>query len=721
MVSVLGYRQRPVAGRGAFAALVFAVLTSLVAVGMLRAAVPTPSVQPYQQNFDSLIASGSTGWQNNATLNGWYAAGGTTGLNTITAYNNTPTPNLAGGLYSFGATGDSDRSLGVVGSSTNTPKRIGFVFKNTSGSRIKRLMVTYTGKQWFDGNTDPVVERLQFKYKKAATNVALGAADIQLSTGFTNYPPLDFVSPQNAGVGPINGNDPANSATVSSMIELRPDLGPNQEMMFVWEKDNAPGNDDGLAIDNLSITPGFGVALPVANCPATLTTFQGSPVSSQVSSFDPNGTVVQAQIVSGASGITLANAQPATALGGSFTADLQVDGTQAIGNYPVVIQFTSQELNETKRCTTTVLVRDTTDLAVAKDGPASYKPGEQALYVVTVNSGGSTAFDVNVVDTLPAGVTYVSDNSGVTPVRSGQTVTWTFPTLIGQKVIAVTTSVSASTTGPITNQVNVTTTSQDPDTANNTASVTTAQYVPAPSFASSSKTVSATTVQVGQTFTYTLAVNNDGDADGTFNLSDTLPANVTLLAAPGMTQQGQQLTATGVISGGDQLQYSVSVRATALGTVANVATLSGDGTTRTLTAPVVTVVAQATPPNFSTSTKTVDKRRISRGEQVVYTISVTNSGQQSGNFTLTDQLDPQLTLVSAPGMTVNGRTVTATGSVGAGLSQQYTIIARATPTATLGSTIANTATLTGDGQTRTLQAPAVTVVPAAIFVPLVQK
>jgi uncharacterized repeat protein (TIGR01451 family) len=590
MALINGAGRHPLARLGLALMLVPALLVSLFASGTAQASVPTPSVQPYNQTFDSLINAGSAAWQNNVTLKSWYAAAGNTPITTITAYNyDNPPASVPGGLYSFGATGSSDRALGLIGSFTNTPKRMGVVLRNTSGSRIKRLTISYTGEQWRDGNTITTTERLQFKYKKSATGATLGAADIQTGVGFTNYPALDFDSPQNSAQGPINGKDPANSRAISATIELHPDLYPNQEMMLVWEKDNvSPGADDGLAIDNLAVHAGFDTALPVASCPSSVSAFQGTPATALLSAFDPNGTVTQAQITSGAvSGISLVNQTPATSVGGTYTATLRIDGAAA-GTYQVVVQFTSQELNETRSCTINVSVRNNTDLAVAKDGPATYKPGEPVSYALTVDPGAQPASTVIVTDTLPAGLTYVSDNSGGTV--TGQTVVWNLGTLTAQKVISLTAMAATNASDPLTNSVTASTTTIGDDPSNNTATTTAQLYVGAPDFSESSKTVDRTSVQIGDVFTYTLSVDNGGDAATTYTLTDVLPSNLTVVAlSPGLTQTGSILTASGPIDAGALITYTVSVRANAEGTVANAATLTGDGTTRTLTAPAVTV------------------------------------------------------------------------------------------------------------------------------------
>ena len=598
MTTTKGAGRQPLTRFGLALSLTVALLASLLALGTARASIPVRSIQSYAQNFDSLPSNATSPWLNDVTLEGWYAAANTTNISNITAFNlDAPITNQAG-LFSFGTSASSsERALGLIGSSTGTPKRMGVVLRNTSGSRIKRITVAYTGEQWLDGNPITKTERLQFKYKKGATGVSLGNTAIQTGAGFTNYPALDFNSPQNAGQGPINGNDPANSRTISATIELRPDLYPNQEIMLVWEKDNvSPGTDDGLAVDNLTITAGFNTALPVANCPASVTAFQGTTTTAPVSSFDPNGTVTQAQITSSpVAGISLINQVPATTAGGTYTATLQVAATTAAGNYPVTIQFTSAGANETKQCTVNVAVRNSTDMAVAKDGPPTYKPGEQVSYAITVDPGAQPASTVIVTDTLPAGLTYISDNSGGTV--NGQAIIWNLGTLTAQKVISLTAAVATNASGPLTNNVVASTTTAGDNPVNNTATTTAQLYVGTPDFSESIKEVNTTSVEVGQVFTYTLSVDNGGDAATNYSLTDVLPSNVSVVSkSSGLTQNGSTLIASGTIEAGSLITYTVSVRANAEGTVSNAATLTGDGTTRTLTAPTVAVAPVVVPP-----------------------------------------------------------------------------------------------------------------------------
>ena len=108
--------------------------------------------------------------------------------------------------------------------------------------------------------------------------------------------------------------------------------------------------------------------------------------------------------------------------------------------------------------------------------------------------------------------------------------------------------------------------------------------------AGSSKAVNAASAWSGSLITYTLTLTNSGTIAASFALTDTLDPHVSLVTAPGLTGNST-LTATGVLTGLAQLNYQVVVHTgpTFNGVVANIAQLSGDGTTRNLTAPMVTV------------------------------------------------------------------------------------------------------------------------------------
>ncbi|MFN8597438.1 MAG: ExeM/NucH family extracellular endonuclease [Anaerolineae bacterium] len=245
---------------------------------------------------------------------------------------------------------------------------------------------------------------------------------------------------------------------------------------------------------------------------------------------------------------------------------------------------------------------------------------------------------------------------------------------------------------------------------------------PAPDFSASSKTVDATTITAGDLLTYTLIVSNSGNLSGTFALTDTLNANLTLISAPGLTVNGATLTGSGVVESHTLQSFVVTVRVAAnyAGSLANTAQLSGDGLVHNLVAPSVTVLPQPVP-DFSASSKLVNTTIVSGSELFTYTLFVANSGEAAGTFVLTDTLNVQLSLISAPGFSVNGSTLILSGTLAAQESQTFDIGVRAA--AAFSGTITNTATLSGDGQIRALVAPDVTHLPVTnmyfLYLPLV--
>jgi uncharacterized repeat protein (TIGR01451 family) len=110
-----------------------------------------------------------------------------------------------------------------------------------------------------------------------------------------------------------------------------------------------------------------------------------------------------------------------------------------------------------------------TDLEIVKvvddDQPA---PGDTVVYTLTVsNNGPNDATGVTVTDTVPAGLTYVSDDCG--GVFVDPTLTWTVGNLANgaSAICNVTVTVDADAEGALVNGGTVTADNSDPDTTNN--------------------------------------------------------------------------------------------------------------------------------------------------------------------------------------------------------------------------------------------------------------
>src|ERR1051325_9644669 len=199
------------------------------------------------QNFDTLASTGTS----STTPAGWgFAESGTNANTTYTAGTGS---SATGDTYSFGATGSTERAFGGLQSGSLVPT-VGAVFINNTGSAIDSLTISYTGEQWRLGATGRV-DRLDFQYSTNATSLSSGSY-IDVNT-------LDFTAPVTAGtLGALDGNASANRTIITNTISGLSI--PNGATFWIrWASFDASGSDDGLAIDDFSITAtGGGDAAP---------------------------------------------------------------------------------------------------------------------------------------------------------------------------------------------------------------------------------------------------------------------------------------------------------------------------------------------------------------------------------------------------------------------------------------------------------------------------
>jgi len=115
--------------------------------------------------------------------------------------------------------------------------------------------------------------------------------------------------------------------------------------------------------------------------------------------------------------------------------------------------------------------RAAADLSVAKsDSPDPVSKGAQLTYsIVVTNHGPGSAAGVQLTDTLPANVQFASATSTVgSCAQTGSTVACNLGDLNNGTSVTVTIIVTPKRTGIITNTVQVSSGSPDPNPANNT-------------------------------------------------------------------------------------------------------------------------------------------------------------------------------------------------------------------------------------------------------------
>lgn len=196
------------------------------------------------QNFDTLGSTGSSDF----TPLGWEFA--ETGSNANTFYAAGTGSLTSGNTYSFGSTGSSDRALGEL-TSESLRSTIGVSFTNGSSPAIESLSLEYWGEQWRIGNTGAArSDRLDFQYSLDAASLVTGT--------WINLDTLDFLSPitSASSVGALDGNDPANRTKLNGVLNgLNIETG--NTIWIRWQSIDIGGSDDGLAVDDFSLTASF--------------------------------------------------------------------------------------------------------------------------------------------------------------------------------------------------------------------------------------------------------------------------------------------------------------------------------------------------------------------------------------------------------------------------------------------------------------------------------
>lgn len=237
--------------------LALSAALAMPAAALAAGKSPAPSftldTTTYSQDFDTLATTGTSqslpaGFQivelgTGSNADGFYAAG--------TGSSN------SGNIYSFGASGSSERALGSLGSGAVAPNFFGGIFTNGLGGTISSLAFGYTGEQWRAGNSTD--DMLNFQYSLDASQLDNGS--------WIDIDSLDFLPLVLGGNTPLNGNLPGNQRALTGTVAGL-SIANGASFGFRWVDANSGANDHGLGVDNLLITSTFE---PVAVIPEPAT------------------------------------------------------------------------------------------------------------------------------------------------------------------------------------------------------------------------------------------------------------------------------------------------------------------------------------------------------------------------------------------------------------------------------------------------------------------
>ncbi|MBA2543299.1 MAG: DUF11 domain-containing protein, partial [Deltaproteobacteria bacterium] len=378
----------------------------------------------------------------------------------------------------------------------------------------------------------------------------------------------------------------------------------------------------------------------------------------------------------------------------------------SITNTATISSDTNDPVAGNNSTSTTTTVTASANLAITvSDSPDPVSAGATLTYTVGVtNNGPSTATNLSMSNTLPAGVTFVSAaGTGWSCAAAGQTVSCTRASLASGAAPAITiTSTAPAQGGSITDTATITTTTSDPVAGNNTASTTT--IVTASADLAIAVSDSPDPVAAGATLIYTIDVTNVGPSTAdTLTMSNTLPAGVTFVSASGTGWTcgvaGQVVTCT-----------RASLTPGAATAIAITTTAPAQGGSITDTATITSATSDPVAGNNSASATTIVNASadlsiaisdspdpVTATATLTYTVSVTNNGPSTAaTVSMSNTLPAGVTFVSAIGSgwscAAAGQVVTCTrASLATGVAPAIAITTKAPSN---GGSITDTATIT---------------------------
>jgi len=238
---------------------------------------------------------------------------------------------------------------------------------------------------------------------------------------------------------------------------------------------------------------------------------------------------------------------PATPAGTKFANTMSVDDGTTISD------FTSPE--------TTVVAPPQVVIVKAVEPTANVAPGDSVTYTITLdNVGDDPAQGVSLTDTLPAGVTFggFAPGTNVNAEYAGGVITWSGDLMADVQPVAIVFTATVENNPALYGKSIVNTARFTSANAGSGADEATFGMIGAPVLALTKEVATDGAVDLGDSVTYTLTLNNSGEATAQgIVLTDTLPAGVTFgafIAANGATQTDGVIHWSGPLEAGASVQ-----------------------------------------------------------------------------------------------------------------------------------------------------------------------
>ena len=253
------------------------------------------------------------------------------------------------------------------------------------------------------------------------------------------------------------------------------------------------------------------------------------------------------------------------------------------------------------------------------------KVGDTLTYTITLTNSGNADGTVTVTDEIPTG-TRIKDENTTGYNKETNTMTWSNVEVKAGKSVELTLEVVVK--------------DDTTDTVKNVAKIDNKEIPEKPETKvaniTGTKTVDKTEAKVGDTLTYTIALTNNGNADGTVTVTDEIPTGTTLVAdsitANGSyNEENKTITWTDVkVEAGKtaEVSFKAIINSDTKTSVTNKAVIDGNKPTEEVETKIANI----------TGAKSVDKSTAKVGDTLTYTITLTNSGNADGTVTVTDEI-----------------------------------------------------------------------------------
>ena len=485
--------------------------------------------------------------------------------------------------------------------------------------------------------------------------------------------------------------------------------------------DNASANnqvvdtDTPLATADLVIvnTDNQDIYTPGTTIPYTLTITNNGPQAAtgiNVSYPMPAGITVMNWSGNSTSGSGSINNVIATlANGATVTYNILLDVPATfVGNLTTqanVTATTTDPVAACPRCTDTdVLAGPTADVSITvSNNQTTYAPGTVTVYTVLVtNNGPQSASNIQVSNPVPAGITTMTWSGNATSGTGA--LSNTIATLASGASVSYTVSVTipGAFTGNLDDQASFTTTSVDPNAANNTFTDT---DTPKQADIVVTNTSNQANPPKGSATTFTVTVTNNGPQDATnVTVTNPIPAGTTSMSwtsSIGTSGTGALNTVLPLLATGATITYTITVQipgnfSGTLSSTASATSVVPDPNAANSTA-TATTTPSALPAGTDVAVSLTDTfDYYIAGQNRVYTLTVTNNGPQTATNINVSTILPSL--IATGNYSWTGNSTSGTGaisntiaSLSSGASVVYTITITIPSGADQNANLVNTA------------------------------